>query len=377
MPSHHELILDSEGATINLAQDLAAIAKPGDIIGLSGDLGSGKSTFARAFIRSIAENATLDVPSPTFTLVQEYATPRCRILHADLYRIDNPDDLTGIGLTDETDDAIILVEWSDKAGHYLDGPNRLDLSFRLEPGADDGKRIVDLMASQGWSDKLNIGLAVRKLMANAGWTNAKRTHMQGDASTRGYERLQRANGDEAVLMISPPRADGPAIRFGKPYSAIAKLAESVHAFVAMDYGLRSLGFSAPDILASDLDTGLLLLEDLGTEPFVDATGPIAERYETAALLLADLHSHRLPFILTVTEGRDHVIPDYDREALDIETELLLDWYAPHIGGITLPAVSRAAFARAFGSLLDEAIAGETSWVLRDYHSPNLISNVWA
>jgi N-acetylmuramate 1-kinase len=372
LASHHELILADEASTVHLAQDIAAIARPGDVIGLSGDLGAGKSTFARAFIRALVNNPALDVPSPTFTLVQEYQTPRARILHADLYRIASIDDLTGLGLTEDTDDAILLVEWSDKAADALDGPNHLELSFRISAGNSEFSRIVDLMAAEGWSDRLKIGLAVRAMLTDANWSQAQRTHMQGDASTRAYERLKQPSGEQAVLMISPPRADGPPIRSGKPYSAIAKLAESVHAFVAMDKGLIALGLSAPVILASDLSTGLLLIEDLGAEALVDANGPMAERYEEAARVLADIHREPRPTILPVEGDLDHVIPDYDREALDIETELLLDWYAPHAAGAGIPAVGRAAFARVFGPLLDEALDGDINWVLRDYHSPNLI-----
>ena len=75
--------------------------------------------------------------------------------------------------------------------------------------------------------------------------------LQGDASTRAYERLVKPVGETAILMISPPRPDGPPVRRGKPYSAIAKLAESVHAFVAMDRGLRALGLQR----AQDLRRG--------------------------------------------------------------------------------------------------------------------------
>ncbi len=86
---------------------------------------------------------------------------------------------------------------------------------------------------------------MRKLLARAGWDEAERILMQGDASSRAYERLRKPDGTTAVLMISPARPDGPAVRDGKPYSAIVHLAESVHAFVALDRGLRALGFSAP------------------------------------------------------------------------------------------------------------------------------------
>jgi aminoglycoside/choline kinase family phosphotransferase len=196
--------------------------------------------------------------------------------------------------------------------------------------------------------------------------------MLGDASTRAYERLRRPDGETAVLMISPPRADGPPVRGGKSYSAVARLAERVDAFIAIDKGLRALELSAPAIIASDLLNGLLLIEDLGSGTVLDENGPVPERYEVAIEALAILHARPLPTILPVAEGREHVIPDFDLEALTIETELLLDWYAPHIAGVALPAIARAEFARAWAPLFDILAEGPRTWALRDFHSPNLI-----
>jgi aminoglycoside/choline kinase family phosphotransferase len=196
--------------------------------------------------------------------------------------------------------------------------------------------------------------------------------MQGDASTRLCERLVKPDGQTAVLMVSPARPDGPPVRRGKPYSAIAKLAETVHAFVAVDRGLRALGFSAPKIYGEDLNNGLLILEDLGSAPVVDENGPIPERYGEATRLLARLHATRLPPVLPVTEGHEHALPPYDLEALLIEAELLADWYVPHIGGAQLSGSARAEFVSLWSDALSEVLSGPKTWTLRDYHSPNLI-----
>ncbi|PZU84262.1 MAG: tRNA (adenosine(37)-N6)-threonylcarbamoyltransferase complex ATPase subunit type 1 TsaE [Chelatococcus sp.] len=368
----HRLALPDEAATKRLAADLAAILKPGDIVALSGHLGAGKSLLARAILRELAEDPALEAPSPTFTLVQSYDTPRGPVLHADLYRVRSPDELDDIGLIEEIDQLITLVEWPDRAGTRLPAGRRVDIVLEVDPARPETGRIATLSGGVLWKQRIAIAVASRRLLDASGWGEARRDHMQGDASTRAYERLTRADGGTAVLMISPPRPDGPAIRLGKPYSAIAHLAETVDAFVAMDRGLRSLDYSAPEILAQDLDTGLLLIEDLGGEGVLDAQGPMPERYEAAALLLADLHRHTLPTILPVAEGRDHVLPPYDREAMAIETELVLEWYAPHIAGATLPAVTQSEFSRIWGRLFDEILAGPTTWTLRDFHSPNLL-----
>lgn len=366
------LSFDSQKQTTHLADDIAGIVRPGDVIALSGDLGAGKSTFARALIRRLANDDALEAPSPTFTLMQHYDTPRGRILHADLYRLRGPDELVELGLGEALDDAIGLIEWPDRGGDFLAPETRLDIVFELEPEGTDEQRSVTLIPGASWADRLGLTLGARKLVDSAGWGEAVRQHMLGDASTRAYERLVRPTGETAILMISPPRSDGPPVRAGKPYSEIARLAERVDAFVAIDKGLRALELSAPEIFASDLVNGLLLIEDLGHDTMLSDGVPVPEHYAVAAEVLAALHARPLPTILPVAEGREHIIPDYDADALTIETELLLDWYAPHIGGITLPAVARAEFARAWEPLFATLAEGQRTWVLRDYHSPNLI-----
>ena len=99
--------------------------------------------------------------------------------------------------------------------------------------------------------------------------------MQGDASTRAYERLVKPDGATAVLDDPPPRPDGPPVHYGKSYSALARLAENIRPFVAMDKGLRAQGFSAPEILAFDLDAGVAIIEDFGSEGLVDGHGIVA------------------------------------------------------------------------------------------------------
>ena len=92
-PSTFSTALASETATAYLMADLALLIGPGDVITLSGDLGAGKTAAARAMIRYLAGDETLEVPSPTFTLVQGYDLPPFPLLHADLYRIDDPGEL--------------------------------------------------------------------------------------------------------------------------------------------------------------------------------------------------------------------------------------------------------------------------------------------
>jgi tRNA threonylcarbamoyl adenosine modification protein YjeE len=363
--------LGDQAATERLARILAEELCPGDLVTLSGGLGAGKTTLARALVRALVGDPDLEVPSPTFTLMQIYDGPSGSVVHADFYRLGGAQELVELGWEEVTESGIALAEWPERAESALK-PSRLDIHLDLVPGQSADARTAILTGYGAFVPRVQRLSAFQSIAERTQWTDAKRIHLQGDASTRAYERLMKANGETAILMISPPRPDGPAVRRGKPYSAIAKLAESVHAFVAVDRGLRALGLSAPRIYGEDLETGLLLIEDLGEEPVCDAQGPIPERYGEAARLLAKLHTHPLPHALPVAEGREHVIPPYDMEALLIEIELLVDWYVPHVVGSLISASTRAEFINLWSDVLAEIAAFPSSWVLRDYHSPNLI-----
>ncbi|WP_229426579.1 tRNA (adenosine(37)-N6)-threonylcarbamoyltransferase complex ATPase subunit type 1 TsaE [Microvirga alba] len=361
--------LPDHDATEHLARIIAEEVRPGDLVTLSGGLGAGKTTFARALVRTLAGDPELEVPSPTFTLMQVYESARQAIVHADFYRLSGGYELVELGWEETTENAVTLVEWPERADDALKS-ERLDLRLDLAPG---GGRIATLTGTGAFAPRLVRLKAFQTLVIRSGWQDAARLPMPGDASViRSYERLVKPNGETALLMISPPRPIGPAVRRGKPYTTIAKLAETVNAFVAMDKGLRALGFSAPRIYGEDLNVGLLLIEDLGNEPVVDDNGPIPERYAEATRVLVRLHGTTLPQVLPVADGIDHAIPPYDLEALLIEVELLADWYVPHIIGTQLSGSARAEFVNLWTEALGEILAGPTTWTLRDYHSPNLI-----
>lgn len=362
--------LGDQSATAFLARELAPIMQPGDLVTFSGDLGAGKTTFVRALVRELAGDPDLEVPSPTFTLMQSYATPRFTVVHADLYRIGGADELAELGWEEASEDSLVLVEWPERAGFLLT-TERLDIALSLDLAAGDEARVAVLTGLGAWAGRIGRASATHELLAHSGWIHAHREHLQGDASTRAYERLTL--GDQtAILMIAPRRPDGPPVRMGKPYSAIAKLAESVHPFVAMADGLRREGFSAPEILASDLDAGLLLIEDLGAGTVTDEHGPIPERYAEAAGVLAALHGRELPAVLPVEHDGEYALPPYDLDAYLIEAELILDWYVPHILGAEVSGSVRSAFVHLWRAALAPLIEASNTWTLRDYHSPNLI-----
>jgi len=361
------LELAGEDASRRLGEDIAAILAPGDAILLSGDLGMGKTTLARAIIRALANDDALDVPSPTFTLVQPYAA-RVPVHHFDLYRISSPDELEELGFPEALAEGVVLVEWPERAEGVLPADAvRIALSEHGE-----GRR-ADISGPNTFLARLERSLAIRGFLDASGFEGASRRFLTGDASARAYETVTAAGRTPVILMDSPRRPDGPPIRDGLPYSRIAHLAESVVPFVAIARALREEGFAAPEIFAADLDRGLLLVENLGTEGILDAgRRPVAGRYIAAAELLAEMHAKTWPRRIAVAPGVEHEVPAYDRGALAIETELVLDWYMPHQAGRKPDAAERAAWAAAWGAVFDRLEGVETTLVLRDYHSPNLI-----
>jgi hypothetical protein len=363
--------LANEAATYQLVSDVAALIEAGDMITLSGDLGAGKTTFARAFIRYLAADDTIEVPSPTFTLTQTYTLPRFSLVHTDLYRLSGPAELTELGFDEASDGAVTLLEWPDRAGGMLPR-DRLDIALTLTPPQGPNARSARITGYGGFAARAERILTIRKFLDQSGFGQADRRRIQGDASTRSYERLTRDRATY-ILMNSPKRPDGPPVRDGKPYSAIAHLAESVTPFVAMAHALRGRGLSAPAIFATDRAAGLLIIEDLGDELVVggEPLAPDETRYEAAIRLLAELHSETLQSVAPVEPGVEYPIPPYDMDAFLIEVDLLLDWYLPKLE-IKVSDTKRGAYRALWREALLPMVEDEPTWVLRDFHSPNLL-----
>tara|TARA_B100000686_G_scaffold333122_1_gene398699 strand:- start:600 stop:1088 length:489 start_codon:yes stop_codon:yes gene_type:complete len=152
-PSKSEGIVRSVSETERLAFELSDAARVGDLLCLSGDLGVGKSTFARAFICARGRRMGVqvgDVPSPTFTLAQLYELPDGNIWHFDLFRLENADEATELGIDDAIRDGICLVEWPDRLPE-LQLASRLDLSFEF--GGLQNERRLTMFWHEDWRDR--------------------------------------------------------------------------------------------------------------------------------------------------------------------------------------------------------------------------------
>ncbi len=330
------LTLPDERATIAAGMLLSTVVRPGDVILLSGDLGAGKSTLARAIIRELL-GYDEPIPSPTYTITAEYETERGRIVHADLYRLSGPEELDEIGLIEGFADAITLVEWPDRLGD-LAPVDRLEITLEHD---GDGRKL----------EAVGEGRLIRALskpredrfaafLERAGVADP--TPVPGDASNRRYYHV------------------GGHIAMDAPYA----LGEDVRPFVAVTERLRARGLSAPEILARDMPLGFLLLENLGNGLFARlcADDPAMEcpLYEAAVDVLHALSA----------EPGD-AVPPYDMAVMEREGALLTEWWCPAAGAgasADRDAEWRGLLREAMGAVAED----RSALVLRDYHAENLL-----
>jgi tRNA threonylcarbamoyladenosine biosynthesis protein TsaE len=140
------VILADEAQTRALGAALAKVARPGDVIGLSGDLGAGKTMLARGLLTALGHQG--DVPSPSFSIVQPYEALHPPVWHADLYRIEDPSEIRELGF-DAANDCVLIVEWPERAGP---GCWPQALSLRLDFAAD-GARSLTARVPPAWEGR--------------------------------------------------------------------------------------------------------------------------------------------------------------------------------------------------------------------------------
>ena len=146
--------LPDEAATAALARALAALLRPGDVVSLSGELGAGKTSFARALINALPrsdDDGEEEVPSPTFTLVQVYARAPAPVWHFDLYRIESPEELFELGLEEALAEGITLIEWPERMG-AMRPAHALELALHF--GSSPSQRWAELSGDDAWTERL-------------------------------------------------------------------------------------------------------------------------------------------------------------------------------------------------------------------------------
>lgn len=222
---------------------------------------------------------------------------------------------------------------------------------------------------------------IESFLKRAKWGQAERIAVPGDASTRRYERLTLGS-EKAVLMDAPKGAEAPsepegasvAERKSLGYNALARLAgPNPEAFGCIANELTMRGFSAPKIIAADLDKGFMLLEDLGDDLYarIIANDSAKERplYQAAIDTLAAIYRSSFPAKMTF-QGETWRVREYDEAALLAEADLFLDWYAKDLGR-EIQGKAREDWNAIWGDLFTTLKAHAPGLALRDFHAENI------
>ncbi len=187
-----------------LAREISLWARPGLALHLSGDLGAGKSAFARAFIRGLApDDRDFDIPSPSFSLVQSYDALRVPVVHVDLYRIGSPTEVAELGLDEFLAKSLMIIEWPEKLPENL-SPDCLKISISGSGAARDLK----LEAAGKWIEILKRDELIKGFVKQSQVAGGTRYYFEGDASARRYERVA-AKTETLLLMDMPTQAGWP------------------------------------------------------------------------------------------------------------------------------------------------------------------------
>ena len=194
-PSTFSTALANETATAHLMADLALLIGPGDVITLSGDLGAGKTAAARAMIRYLAGDETLEVPSPTFTLVQGYDLPPFPLVHADLYRVNDASELEEIGLSPLPEGAVALIEWPERAPGALPA-DRIDIALSHRPALGSTARAA-VITGHG-----KAAAQVERLKRCASFSMARASSTQNASACRATPPRDPTRGSRATTASS-------------------------------------------------------------------------------------------------------------------------------------------------------------------------------
>lgn len=344
--------LPSPADTDGLAQAIAPYLVPGDCILLEGDLGAGKSQFARALIRALGTK-TQHQPSPTFTLLQVYDDTRLPLAHADLYRIAEPEEVFDLHLEPFLRHGVTLVEWPQKAPAGFFPAEALTISL-VEDSATG--RTATLTGDSSWAKRFAFfAPEVRRESSEKGrmgyiqsLCNRKGlmiTPVSQDASFRSYWRVRLEEGSR-ILMDAPPPL------------------EDVTRFALVDRCLEGIGIHTPHIYNMDATGGYALLEDFGDTTFYGAI--------QNGMAPQPLYEAAVDVLLKIYKGGEQPVGKYTAAMYLNEASLFVDWYMPMVNGRATHTADRRAFRDIWLPLVEKMLTAPKSTVLFDYHCQNLM-----
>ncbi len=336
-------------ATTQLAADIAPYLLPGDVIGLQGYLGAGKSHFARSLIRALGSKQK-HMPSPTFTLIQTYDDTRMPVAHTDFYRLAAPDEADELNLEPFFKHGVAIVEWPENAEHVMPKDT---LWIHLD---DDGAGRRVTLKGEGWDKRFGLfATECRRASTEKGRMNfleeitGKRgqlvTPVSEDASFRSYWRVRAEEGTRILMDAPPPIEDLPR-------------------FVELGKFLESIGVHSPHVYNVDAKKGYAMIEDMGKYTFFDAMAKGAD--------MKTLYEKAVDVLIHIANNTRGPVPTLSRNDFLAGASVFTDWYMPITNGHATHTADRQQFRDIMGSFYETVMAVPHTTMLSDYHSQNLM-----
>ena len=337
--------------TTAFAKAMAPFLVAGDVVLLKGNLGAGKSHFVRALIKALGSRQE-HIPSPTFTLIQNYDDTRLPVAHVDLYRLNDASEVHELHLDSFMTHGILLVEWPERVPDLF--PSRVLLVTIEDMGGDTRKFTFD--GDAAWQRRLAFfAPELRRPVSDksreayvqslTGKKGAVITPVSADASFRSYWRVRMEDGMR-VLMDAPPPL------------------EDIKKFVLVDEHLEKIGVHVPHIYEVDEEQGYAILEDLGDTTFYAAIQNGADTrklYEKAVDVLIHMARNELA-----------PVGKYTTQMYQDEACLYTDWYMPTVNEHATHTATRRAYRELWLPLVDKINQTPKTTVHFDYHCQNLM-----
>lgn len=347
--------LPDAASTDSLAQSLAPYLMPGDVLALTGHLGAGKSHFARALIIALGSQQK-HLPSPTFTLMQNYDDTRIPVAHVDFYRLGDPSEADELALDPFINHGLALIEWADNAPHVC--PERT-LRVEIEDKDSDtqnGRQITFKSADESWGKRFGFFMPeLQRPVTEKGRSQFVQnvtgkkgqviSAVSADASFRSYWRV-RDGETSYVLMDAPPPM------------------EDLAPFVKMANYLEGIGIYAPHIYHQDADKGYLLLEDFGNKTVLDAIQDGADALP--------LYESAVDVLVKIAQSNPASVPRQASAQWQDEACLFTDWFLPVSTGHATHTADRRMFRSLISGLINAMPKLPETTMLKDYHCQNLM-----
>ncbi len=336
---------------------LSSVLGKGDVITLNGQIGAGKTTFAKFLISNLTQTPIEEISSPTFNLYQTYEGETLDVLHYDFYRIDSELELAEIDLDESYTDKICIIEWANKYPNILP-KDRIEISieckdqeryYKINPLGKCREAIDSLNKVEDFLDEHDIKFKeIKKL--------------PGDASKRGYFRVSNSNKNLIVMDVTQENdANGKTLMTG-----------GIDDFITICEYLDSINVRVPKLIARNKINTLLLEEDLGECSY---TGMVAkldfrELYEPAIETLIHISNIKHPKNIS-TGPNPHYMRDFDLNIYLKEAGTFIDYYWPFVNGTFCGEDERQEFIEILSNLYSN-LSDDKTLMLRDFHSPNLL-----